>query len=630
MLEPSRTRACDLPNPCPGLKGSCDRLRRNAAEGPSFTGPQGAIVGNGLKTVRGQLLAVVLIMGVPLLALLAYLWFTTLQDARAQALGRLRGSVAASAAEVERLRVRSGRIAAYLAGRPDILRMRGDACRSELAALRGMHPEYLNLVLFDLEGRPVCSVLPMPDRYPVFAEPPRWAADALAAEGGTLSDVAPGRIAGRPIAFFAQRLKRPDGTVVGILTLPIGLEYFNELLERQHFPAGAALGILDREGVFIGRVPEGGMWAGKASPGFEVVSTAPRIADGVVALYGVDGVKRNYLFSKLPQSGWTAFAALPDEVLFAPLYRRIAGGIAAAFLVIALSLLLAWAIARRITRPLALLTSAARAVAAGERGARAAVPGGDEISQVARQFDSMLDALSSADASLRESNRRLTVLSRRILRAEEDERRRIARDLHDQVGQSLTALELDLQALKRGSPDAARIVRCLEIAAHLHENVRDLSVLLRPPQLDDLGLVAALRAHLDRHVRPHGVQTRFEADISAERLSGDLEAACFRIAQEALNNVLRHAHARAVAVVLREMPAELVLEVGDDGAGFDPASALEAAAGGLSSGLLNMQDRAALAGGALEIESAPGKGTLLRARFALRPLPVLPDEERAQ
>jgi two-component system sensor histidine kinase UhpB len=140
------------------------------------------------------------------------------------------------------------------------------------------------------------------------------------------------------------------------------------------------------------------------------------------------------------------------------------------------------------------------------------------------------------------------------------------------------------------------------------ERVRQLSLSLRPPQLDDLGLAAALRSHLDRQARMAGLASHFDAAGAPHDVPPDTETACFRVAQEAITNVLRHAHARNLWVRLYDDAGRLALSVRDDGAGFDVR-----AVRGL--GLAGMEERTALVGGSLELRAAPGQGTVVLAMF---------------
>ena len=235
-------------------------------------------------------------------------------------------------------------------------------------------------------------------------------------------------------------------------------------------------------------------------------------------------------------------------------------------------------------------------------------------------------------AELRAANDRLASLSQRLMHAQEDERRHIARELHDEIGQALTALRMSLQAARHAHPiPAPQMDDAIRIAEHTLQQVRDLSLDLRPSLLDDLGLVPALRWYIDRQAQRTGLAVVFEADTPDERLPADLEVACFRFVQEALTNIARHAQASQVQIRLRRRDRGLALEVADDGVGFDVADTLDEAVRGGSIGLLGMEERVQLAGGQMEIESGQGKGTLIRARFPLAPLlPAARTQEEAE
>jgi signal transduction histidine kinase len=220
---------------------------------------------------------------------------------------------------------------------------------------------------------------------------------------------------------------------------------------------------------------------------------------------------------------------------------------------------------------------------------------------------------------------RLQALSQRLVDAQETERLRIARELHDVIGQALTAVKINLQATQRllDHTDAtARIEQNLERVVanvdHTLQQVRDLSVDLRPALLDDLGLVPAVRWYLDRQSQQGNFVAQFSADPGLERrLPPHLEIACFRIVQEALTNVMRHAQAQRVNIEMHERHKQLILHVIDDGVGFDVQQALRDTAHGASLGLLGMQERATLVGGKLEIVSMQEHGTTVSVRIPL-------------
>lgn len=220
----------------------------------------------------------------------------------------------------------------------------------------------------------------------------------------------------------------------------------------------------------------------------------------------------------------------------------------------------------------------------------------------------------------RGSAERLQSLSRRLLQIQESERRHIARELHDEIGQCLTALKISLRNFSASlqSPDAEKqFEEGLALVDLILDKVRDLSLGLRPSLLDDLGLVPALRWLVDRHAKNQGLTLRFDADSIHARLPPETESACFRIAQEALTNALRHAGAKRVEVILRDRGGTVELLVRDDGVGFDERTAMKSAVRGESFGLLGMRERAELAGGRLKIVSSRDGGTRVLARFPL-------------
>jgi two-component system sensor histidine kinase UhpB len=223
--------------------------------------------------------------------------------------------------------------------------------------------------------------------------------------------------------------------------------------------------------------------------------------------------------------------------------------------------------------------------------------------------------LERLNRELELSHERLRALSRRLFEVQEEERKRLARDLHDDVGQALTALKIQLESQARTG--GAKLDECVDTVQHTLERVRQLSLSLRPPQLDDLGLAAALRSHLDRQARVAGLQAHFDVDEAPQELPPDAETACFRVAQEAITNVLRHARARNLWLRLFTAGGRLAISVRDDGRGFDLEAVRERSAGRGSLGLLGMEERMALAGGSFELRSAPGQGTILLATFPL-------------
>lgn len=223
-------------------------------------------------------------------------------------------------------------------------------------------------------------------------------------------------------------------------------------------------------------------------------------------------------------------------------------------------------------------------------------------------------------AELQSGEGQVRRLARSVWRVQEDERRRIARDLHDGLGQTLSALRHRIEALGASRHDAgfeARLSDALALCDGALQETRHLARLLRPQILDDLGLEAAIRWL----ARSTGEQARcrVEVDVIAlpEPLPPDIAGVAFRVVQEALANIARHAHATQVVVRVGRRDAHLVLLIVDDGRGCDLAAAQAAASDGRSSGLAGMRERVLLFGGRFQAISAPGEGMQIRVLLPL-------------
>jgi signal transduction histidine kinase len=231
------------------------------------------------------------------------------------------------------------------------------------------------------------------------------------------------------------------------------------------------------------------------------------------------------------------------------------------------------------------------------------------IGHVTRHLETAVEHRDTLLERVRTEARAVQALAGRVREAEEDERRRLARDLHDDFGQRLTALRMKLQ-LSRLRPDqrTAAIDDCVAISEELLHDVRAFARGLRPPLLDEVGLGPALHALIDGTVDRSAFVVTLDVPERLPRLPPPIELAAFRVVQEALANVLRHSAASRLSVAARHDGSELTVWVIDDGRGFDPEHAADQMPG-QHLGLVSMQERAAFAGGTLEVDSAPGRGT---------------------
>jgi two-component system sensor histidine kinase UhpB len=240
-----------------------------------------------------------------------------------------------------------------------------------------------------------------------------------------------------------------------------------------------------------------------------------------------------------------------------------------------------------------------------------------DISRLVIVIDSMLNRMAHYTSQLQ-------AISERAINAQETERVRIARSLHDDTAQSISMLIIHLDRLGNSLPaDRPDIIRYVgdaqNVATRLLENLRKIIWDLRPSILDDLGLYSAIRWFARTNLEKAGVKVEFFAANEGMRLLPHLETMLFRIAQEAISNILRHANASKVSIRLWTADEQLWLEIKDDGCGFDTEKTAEGAVDRKQLGLLGIEERVSLVGGVVRIESAEGSGTCLQLHI---PLPV--------
>jgi two-component system sensor histidine kinase UhpB len=253
-------------------------------------------------------------------------------------------------------------------------------------------------------------------------------------------------------------------------------------------------------------------------------------------------------------------------------------------------------------------------VQAGERSLRAPQTGTDpEADQLACTLNMMLEAID-------EANRQRAT---QIINAQEEERKRIARELHDETSQVLTSLLISLAVVEKSVTTKEAHDRIAETRMLAHQTlraIRSISIDLRPSALDDLGLLPALRWYIKEYQQKMNIEVDFQATGIKERLSAEMETVLYRIVQEALTNVAKHAQAHKVQVVLKGTPEAITATISDDGRGFN-VDKLQKAPGQERGGwgLVGMYERAQLLEGTLDIQTSPGKGTTIMTRIPLRP-----------
>ncbi|MCL5986888.1 MAG: sensor histidine kinase [Actinobacteria bacterium] len=266
-----------------------------------------------------------------------------------------------------------------------------------------------------------------------------------------------------------------------------------------------------------------------------------------------------------------------------------------------------------ITRPIRGLVEATKAVAKGDLKYRAAMWANDEIGHLGAAFNTMIEKLELARNEIMEKEKMRTQLIERVISAQEEERKRIARELHDETSQYLTSLMVGLKIAQNASNMKEARERTAELRTLIEktlEGVHNLALELRLSVLDDLGLVAAVQKHIREYSRELDIQMSLRTiGMDKKRLPPDIETALYRIVQEALSNVVKHAGAKRVEILLEHRGSSVVAKIKDDGKGFDVDKVMNPNKEERRLGIFGMYERASLMGGVLTLKSRPAHGT---------------------
>ena len=288
----------------------------------------------------------------------------------------------------------------------------------------------------------------------------------------------------------------------------------------------------------------------------------------------------------------------------------------AILLIAAVGVAAAYLLTQLLTRPILSLVETSQAVGSGDLSRRAAPGPPDEIGRLIDAFNGMVSHLQGAQKARDE-------LLAQVINAQEEERRRVARELHDQTSQAISSLLVGLRNLEDAANHPGllqtRTAEMRRLAAATLSDIHHLVMELRPRSLDDLGLVAALRHYAADFGEKYGLPVDLQALGPATRLPAPIEVCLYRIVQEALTNVARHARATAASVVLDLRPGQAAAVVEDDGVGFDPEAVLQPGRERAALGLLGMQERAPLGGGTHRGGYPPGGGTAVYVRISVPP-----------
>jgi signal transduction histidine kinase len=500
-------------------------------------------------------------------------------------------------------------------------------CKELLGEVLRSYPRYANFGVLQTNGAVLASAVE--PRGPASQAEREFFRHALDARAFAIGDFPAGPIQDQPRLNFGCPIFDRFGRFQGVVFAGVDLSWFSRFGSElpAQLPKEATWTEIDSKGRILARYPALRDRMGEPLPGSAILKTVLDKKKGVIEASDPDRIKTLYAFasrhSQLSSGNVATLLGIPRDVLFAEADRALFRNLAWFGLAAAVALIFGWTGSNfLVLRPVKALVHSTARLTSGDLSARTGLPHGrDELGQLTLTFDLMANALEQRELERIRASHKLQVLSHRLVEVQETERREIARELHDEIGQSLTVAEMNLQAAlksSRAAPLTRRLEESIQAVGRVVEQVHDLSLNLRPSMLDDLGLEPAVRWYTHRQATLAGLKVKVRVEPLEHRLETAIETGCFRVAQEALTNVVRHARAQAVTVKLTIQDGQLRLSVRDDGIGFDVAAMREEAVRGASLGLLSMEERATLAGGGLTYLSSPGSGTEVQAWFPLK------------
>jgi len=429
----------------------------------------------------------------------------------------------------------------------------------------------------------------------------------------------------------------PNGQVVATLNAATRLDRLPRL-ETRDLPSGSVVMILDQHGLVLARTPDYDAWVGRDLSEMDFVQEALRRHQGTGEIFGGDGVSRLGAYTTASRAAWLVYVGLPSEIVLGSSRVALLRNMWFGVLALGAAVLVAFAVSGRITAPLRRLTADARALGRGDLRRRTRAEARGEVGVLAAVFNRMAEdverhvedvqashqreqearlAAEAAAEQIAERELRLQDLVRRLQVAQEEERRRVAYEIHDGLAQVAASAHQHLQTfadlhVPESQSERADLDRTVDLVQRTVREARRLIAGLRPTVLDDFGLATAIRLEVEV-LRGEGWQVSYEEDLGDQRLPSQIETALYRVAQEALTNVRKHAGQARLAVVLERDDDSIRLQVRDWGRGFDAATRNARARPGERVGLLSMQERVALLHGRCTVTSHTGDGTQVSA-----------------
>jgi signal transduction histidine kinase len=504
-------------------------------------------------------------------------------------------------------------------------------CSAFFTALLKEYRRYANLGAVKPNGDVLCSAVPL--KHPINATDRLWFTRAMETRRFAIGGYQIGRITGEPVIVAAYPVLDKRGQILAVVFAALDLKWlnlFNAEVKAQ-LPMQSRLFMMDHRGVILAHHPHSEKLVGRTMADKNLLKTIFEQKQGLIKTNDSDGIQWlngfTMVFRRLEARTVYLVISIPKKVVFAHANRILSRNLIGLGIVALLALIAAWIggevfVLRRVKA----IADAAERLKKGNLGTSAGMPHGrGELAELSRVFDEMSEAIERREAERMEAEEHLKIsreelrnLSLHLQSAIEEERASISREIHDVLGQELTALKMDISWLgKRVNKSQELLVEKLESMSKLVDttirDVQRISTGLRPALLDDLGLAAAIEWQAEEFYERTGIPCKVVFSPKDIILDKDLSITIFRILQEALTNIMRHADATNVHLRLKEKDSTIVLEVKDNGKGImetdisDPRSI----------GLIGIRERVRFLDGEVDIVGVQNKGTRVKISIPL-------------
>jgi len=584
-----------------------------------------------LSTIRGRIQLLILLAVVPAALLVVFNAFTVRQRQRSEVQEQAALVARLVMATQQRLAETTDHLFVATSLLPSVTGDDPSKCAHALQVIVRGTRRFQNIGLIADDGRVTCSAQALPQE--VAVSDAKWFREAVISRQMSVSSYEEAALALEPSIVFARRL---DGGAKPVMFAALDLGWLSRAIPGPQLPSNSSVNVVDENGTILARHPDHQRWVGRNVRHSPIIAAALEHRRGVAELAGLDGVVRLYGYDHLAMPGGSEFivtVGFPLETAYGAVNRQFRSSVAVlAAIFVGTVMLAAYTSERVLTRRVDALLRAARRLSAGDLSARTGdTSTADELGELSKAFDAMAFSLEARTQDLQQSNESLRALAARLEAVREEERTRISREIHDELGQNLTGIKMDLDRLQERIERAslaqadnqmvkAKIESVRMLADRALDTSRRISRQLRPSVLDVLGLRAGIEWQLEEFQARTGVKAELLAADGDPPLDEQSGIALFRILQEALTNVARHAQATQVTVRLAHENASVVLEVMDNGRGFADAAGPHPR----SLGLLGMRERAVTLGGETSVTSEPGHGTTVHVRLPAHALPEEP------